>query len=199
MSSIDYYFSTISPYAYLAGTRLAEIAEKHGAVVRYKPLDMIALFERTGGKALPERHPSRIAYRAQELPRQAAKLGLPLNLTPAYFPTNAAPSNYAVIAAQEAGGGDLAQLAHAFGRAVWAEEKDIASDEVITACLREAGFDPGLAMSGLLTGAEIYARNLDEAVAAGAFGAPFYVTDDDARFWGQDRLVDLDAHLEAQR
>ena len=30
---------------------------------------------------------------------------------------------------------------------------------------------------------------------AGAFGAPFYVTDDDQRFWGQDRLDDLDAYL----
>ncbi len=58
-----------------------------------------------------------------------------------------------------------------------------------------AGFDPALADSGLLAGAETYARNLEEAVEAGAFGAPFYVVDDGARFWGQDRLEDLDLHL----
>lgn len=198
MAHIDYYFSTISPYAYLAGTRLHDIAQKHGATLRYKPLDLVALFHRTGGKALPERHPNRLEYRAQELPRQAAKLGMAFNLHPAHVPTNTAPSNYAVIAAQEAGGGDLAQLAFSFGRAAWAEDKDIADDAVITKCLEAAGFDAGLSMSGLLTGAEIYSRNLDEAVAAGAFGAPFYVTDDDARFWGQDRLSDLDAHLAAR-
>ncbi|MGB7270919.1 MAG: 2-hydroxychromene-2-carboxylate isomerase, partial [Albidovulum sp.] len=29
----------------------------------------------------------------------------------------------------------------------------------------------------------------------GVFGAPFYITGDDERFWGQDRLDDLDLHL----
>jgi len=29
----------------------------------------------------------------------------------------------------------------------------------------------------------------------GAFGAPFFITDTDERFWGEDRLDDLDAYL----
>jgi 2-hydroxychromene-2-carboxylate isomerase len=106
-----------------------------------------------------------------------------------------APSSYAIIAAQKAGGGDLGALAHSFMRACWAEEKNIADDDVVRACLSAAGFDPSLADSGLLVGAEEYAANLEEAVNRGVFGAPFYVTDTDQRFWGQDRLADLDAHL----
>jgi 2-hydroxychromene-2-carboxylate isomerase len=46
-----------------------------------------------------------------------------------------------------------------------------------------------------LSGAETYATNLEEAVAAGVFGAPFYVVDSGQSFWGQDRLEDLDLHL----
>ena len=80
-------------------------------------------------------------------------------------------------------------------RAVWAEEKNIAEGEVIQACLAEAGFDPKLADSGLLRGAEVYEANLEEAVGRGVFGAPFYVTEDEQRFWGQDRLADLVRHL----
>lgn len=57
MSHIDYYFSTISPYTYLAGKRLEEIAAAHGAAIRYRPLDIIALFARTGGTPPAERHP----------------------------------------------------------------------------------------------------------------------------------------------
>ena len=83
----------------------------------------------------------------------------------------------------------------AFTRACWAEEKDIAQDDVIRASLTSAGFDAGLADSGLLAGAEVYTQNLEDAVKAGAFGAPFYVTEDGARFWGQDRIEDLDLHL----
>lgn len=198
MAHIDYYFATISPNAYLAGTRMEAVAARHGASVTYKPLDIMALFARTGGTPPAERHPSRQEYRLQELRRQAAKNGMPITLKPAHFPTNPAPSAYAVIAAQSAGGGDLGALVFALTRACWAEEKDIADDGVIRACLSAAGFDPGLADRGLLAGAEAYARNLEDAVSAGVFGAPFYVVDDGERFWGQDRIADLDAHLGAR-
>ena len=197
MAHIDYYLSTISPNCYLAGVRLEEIARRHGATLTYKPLDIMGLFARTGGLPPGQRHPNRQAYRLQELRRQSAKTGLALNLTPAHHPTNPAPSSYALIAAQAAGGGDLGQLAHSLLRACWAEEKDVADDAVIRAALTEAGFDAGLADSGLLSGAETYAANLEEAVGAGVFGAPFYLVGSEA-FWGQDRLEDLDAFLSAQ-
>lgn len=194
MGQIDYYFATFSPFTYLAGTRLEEIAARHGAQIAYKPFDIAACFGRTGGQPPKDRHPNRQEYRLQDLARQSKKLGLPLNLKPAHFPTNPAPSSYAFIAAQKAGGGDLGALAHGFTRAVWAEERDIADDAVIRDLLEKTGFDPGLADSGLLVGAETYAANLEEAVERGVFGAPFYIVGDQ-RFWGQDRLEDLDLHL----
>ena len=80
-------------------------------------------------------------------------------------------------------------------RAVWVEDKDIAQDDVIRDCLSKAGFDPDLADKGLMTSADTYASNLEDAVAKGAFGAPFFITDTDERFWGEDRLADLDAYL----
>lgn len=195
MPHIDYFFAPISPFTYLAGTRLEGIASRHGATITYKPLDIMALFARTGGLPPKDRHPNRQAYRLQEIRRQAAKLGMPINLKPAFWPANGAPAAYAMIAAQRAGGGDLGALVHSFPRAVWAEDRNIAESEVIRDCLAKAGFDPDLADRGMFTGAEIYEANLEEAVARGVFGAPFYVTDKDERFWGQDRLDDLDLHL----
>lgn len=195
MAHIDYFFATISPFTYLNGTRVEEIAAKHGATVAYKPLDIMALFAATGGVPPKDRHPNRQAYRLQDMRRRAAITGLPLNMKPAHWPTNMAPSGYAIIAAQTAGGGDLGKLVHSFGAACWAEDRDIATDEVIRDCLQSAGFDAALADSGLLTGAETYARNLEEAVSRGVFGAPFFITDQDERLWGQDRLDDLDAVL----
>ena len=197
MARIDYYFATLSPYCYLAGTRLEEVARKHGAQIAYKPFDIVQGFARTGGVVPKDRHPSRIEYRAQELPRQAKKLGLPFNLKPAHWPTNGAPSAYAFIAAQNAGGGDLGLLAHAITRAVWAEEKDVADEAVIRDCLTGAGFDPALADKDLLQSADTYSRNLEDAVEAGVFGAPFYVIDGQ-RFWGQDRIEDLDLYLQGK-
>lgn len=199
MTKIDYYFSTVSPYTYLAGTRLEQIAQKHGVHITYKPLDIVALFARTGGIHPQERHPSRKDYRLQELRRQSDKAGLALNLAPAFWPTNTAPSSYAIIAAQNAGGGDLGALVHGVTAACWTQDLDIADEAVIRACLAGAGFDPELVNSGMLAGAETYVRNLEDAIAAGAFGAPFYITDADERFWGQDRLDDLDWYLQSIR
>ena len=195
MTHINYYFSTISPWAYLAGNRLEKIVARHGCTVTYKPVDIVALFPRSGGLPLPQRHESRQAYRLQELDRAQKKTGLPLTVNPAHFPTNAAPSSYAIIAAQAAGGGDTGKLVQAVLRSIWADEKDIADDGVIRDCLTEAGFDPAIADQGLLLGAETYAKNLEEAAADGVFGSPFYVVDGAAHFWGQDRLDDLDLHL----
>jgi len=194
MPHIDYYFATLSPFTYLCGNRVAEIAEKHGATVTYKPLDIMALFARTGGTPPPQRHPNRQEYRLQDLTRRSALAGLPLNLKPAHWPTNAAPSSYAIIAAQNAGG-DVGKLVHSFGAACWAENRDIAQDDVVRDCLTKAGFDPALADKDMVASADAYAANLEDAVVGGAFGAPFFITDTDQRFWGQDRLDDLDAYL----
>jgi 2-hydroxychromene-2-carboxylate isomerase len=46
----------------------------------------------------------------------------------------------------------------------------------------------------MLMGAEIFAKNTEEAVQRNVFGAPSYVVGDQV-FWGQDRLAHLDAHL----
>ncbi len=194
MPQIDYFFGTVSPFAYLAGIRLEAIAAAQGAAIRYKPVDLGALFARTGGLALKDRHESRRAYRLQELRRQARKAGLPLNERPAHWPTNPAPSSYAIIAAQRAGGGDLGRLVHGLMAACWAEEKDIAEDGTIREALGAAGFAPDLAERGMLAAAEEYAANGEEAAERGVFGAPFYIVGEE-RFWGQDRLDDLEAHL----
>ncbi|TDT75285.1 2-hydroxychromene-2-carboxylate isomerase [Litoreibacter halocynthiae] len=194
MPHIDYYFATLSPYTYMAGTRLEEVVAKHGATITYKPLDIMALFARTGGTPPPQRHPNRQEWRLQEMRRTAKKLELPINLKPAYWPVNPAPSSYAIIAAQAAGG-DVGALVHAFTRACWAEDRDIAEDSVVRDVLEKSGFDPALADKGLLAGAEQYGRNLEDAVLAGVFGAPTYITDGDERFWGQDKIDDLDLHL----
>ncbi len=194
LRQIDYYFAPMSPFTYLAGDGLEEIAARQDCVIRYIPLDAPALFPRTGGQVLAERHPSRNAYRLQELRRQAKKRGLPLLMPPPFFPVNPAPASYAIIAAAKAGGGDLAGLVQSFPRAVWADGRDIADDEVVKDLLARHGFDPSVADRYMLAAAETYANNLEEAVSRGVFGVPFYIVGDE-RFWGQDRLDDLDLYL----
>ena len=194
MVQIDYVFATISPFCYLAGARLEEIAARHGASVRYMPINAPALFPRMGGQALADRHDSRKVYRLQELRRWSLRLGMRLDVKPLYFPAHPAPSSYAVIAAAALGGGDLAGLVQAFPRAVWAEGRNIADEAVVQEIVAAHGFDPKAVERGMFAAAETYSDNLEEAVARGVFGVPFYLVGE-SRFWGQDRLDDLDQHL----
>ena len=94
-------------------------------------------------------------------------MGKPLDLAPPFFPVNPAPSSYAVITAARLGGGDLAGLVQAFPRAVWAEGRNVAEDEVIKEILAKYGFDPAISDRYMLQAADSYARNLDEAVQRG--------------------------------
>ena len=91
MAHIDYYFSTISPYTYLAGLRFETVAKTHGASVAYKPMDLMAVFGRTGGVPPKERHPARLELRAQEMRRLAKKLDLPMDLDPPFRAVNPRP------------------------------------------------------------------------------------------------------------
>ena len=194
MPHIDYYFATISPFTYLSGTRPGDIAKKHGATITYKPVDIMGLFSRTGGTPPKDRHPNRQEYRLQDMARRAKVTNDPLNLKPMFWPTNGAPSAYAIIAAQNTGA-DVAELVKAYGAACWAQERDISQDDVVRDCLEKCGFDPALADKDMMNSADTFAKNLEDAVLAGAFGAPFFITDTDQRFWGEDRIDDLDAYL----
>ena len=104
---------------------MENIAEKVRASIHYRPLDVVLLFGRTGGVALPDRHPSRLDYRAQDLTRRAAMLEMPFHLKPAHVPTNPAPASNAIIAAQNAGNGNLEGLVQGILRAVRAEKRTL--------------------------------------------------------------------------
>jgi len=194
MAHIDYYTFPLSPYAYLAGDRLEQVAQKHGATVAYKPFALMTIFEETGTPPPPKRHPSLMTYRAQELTRISKKLGMPFNLNPAHWPTNPTPACHAIIAAQDAGGGDVGGLVQSLLKACWAQEKDISQVDVVKACLEANGFDAALTESDAEASAAIFAANTKEASQSGVFGTPTYVVGEEV-FFGQDRLDYLDDHL----
>ena len=193
MHTIRYYFSLASPFAYLAGARLEKIAEAHSCEVDYRPIDFPAVGAETGWTPLPKRHPSRLAYREQDLRRIAAREGMKFNLRPAYWPVDTLPASRALIAAEIAEF-RIASVVRAFMRALWAEERDISDPETVDAILRDNGIAPNLTASHLDVAEQRYRSNSANAPGEGVFGVPFYVVGEH-RFWGQDRLADLDRTL----
>ena len=193
LAHIDYYFSVLSPFTYLAGDRLEQVAAKHGVAIAYKPVNVRKLFAEMGGTPPGERHIARQEYRLQDLKHLQKASGLPINLHPTHWPTDQKPASAMIVAAAKTGQ-DAGKLAQAVLRAVWAEEKDIADGDTLVEIAQSAGIDLEAVKPHLAEGAAAFETLTAEAKEAGAFGSPFYIVDGE-RFWGQDRLDHLDTHL----
>lgn len=197
--TIDYYFSLMSPWAYIGHTPFMEIARRHGIEVNYKPVFLGRVFAETGGLPLAQRHPARQRYRLVELQRWREKRGLTFNIKPKYWPFEVNLVDRFVIAVTVAGKDADPFLRRAF-KALWEEERDLGNPLVLAELAEAAGLDSASLMdvaTGSTTEA-IYALNLENAVAGDVFGSPAYVLDGEV-FWGQDRLDLLDDALTSGR
>lgn len=197
--TIPYYFSVISPWAYLGHAEFVALAKRREVAIDYRPVDLGRLFAETGGLPLAKRHPARQRYRMVELQRWRARRDIPLVLRPKYWPFNASLADRLIIAVAQSGADVETYLPFVF-RAAWAEQQDGADREVLAAILDRNGLDA----AGLLPAAESapviaqYEKNLEEAIAAGVFGSPTYVLEGE-NFWGQDRLDLLEEALASRR
>jgi 2-hydroxychromene-2-carboxylate isomerase len=199
MAEIDYYFTLVSPFAYLGHRALLDLAEAKRVTLRYKPVMLGKVFENSGAVPLAQRPKPRQDYRFLELQRWRARRGLPLNLKPKHFPSNPALADKSVIALAEAGRNPGAYAESVF-RACWAEERDIADRAVLAETLAAAGHDPDAMLRAAESEAvqRTYEANTAEAVRINAIGSPTYVLNGEV-FWGQDRLELLADALESGR
>ena len=194
---VEYYFTPVSPWAYLGHERFLAIAAAAGAAVEYKPTDYGKVFPISGGLPLAKRAPQRQAYRLFEMKRWSAHLGRPLNLHPKHFPVSADLASRMIVAAEQ-DGQDVGGLLGAIMHAVWDAERDV-SDAATLIALAEA---QGLDGRALLVAADTeavrmaYEAHTEDAIAAQVFGAPTYIYRGEP-FWGQDRLDFLERALAA--
>lgn len=197
--SIDYYFSSNSPWTYIGHDFFMEIAQRHALKVNFKPVSLARVFPETGGLPLAERPAVRRRYRLVELQRWRDRRGLHFNIKPKHFPFDPTLADRAIVALA-AQGLDPARFMRLVFEGVWVEERDLADEGVVAACLDEAGYDAFAILDAARgqTVEAIYALNLQNALAADVFGAPSYVLDGEV-FWGQDRLSLLDDALSSGR
>lgn len=188
MSTVDYYFSLLSPYAYLGHAALLAMARDNGVTLSYRPVRIFELFAANGGLPLGQRAPARQRYRLLELQRWREHRGLPLNLQPRFFPVDPSLADRAAIVLAEAGA-DAATYVDAGFRAIWADDRDIADRAVVAELLRDTGHDAQavLAAADGEDAAARYQANTAAAIATDLPGLPGYVLQGEA-FWGQDRI-----------
>lgn len=187
-AKVDYFFSMVSPWAYIGHDAFHEMVARHDVTVNYKPVALVEVFERTDTPMLPQRHQTRRDYRMLELQRWRARRGLDFKLQPAHWPFPFAPADRMVIAIVQDGGNPAAFMRAVFG-AIWEQNRDLSSPDALANVAAAVGLDGSALVRAADTDATgaAYGANTEEFVVLGGFGAPVYALNGEI-FWGQDRI-----------
>ncbi len=197
-SAIDFYFDFSSPYSYIASEWIEAVAARHGRTLNWHAILLGATFQAAELKS-PVAHPIKREYAMRDFARSARFAGLPYTM-PAKFPIptqNAARVFWWLhdTRAPEA----AVAWAHAGLRAVFTQGVDLSDTAALRATLQAAGIDAAAAEAVYTDPLwkERLKRENDAAIAAGVFGAPFFIVDGEP-FWGNDRRAQLEAWLSGQ-
>lgn len=196
---IAYYFTVVSPWAYIGHDLFTRVARKHGATIDYRPVNLGEVFPQSGGLPLTKRHPLRVAYRTMELKRWREKRGLNFALKPKGWPFNPMLADCVALALSARGEDPNVYLSNAF-RAAFERELDMSDAANVAAVLTDAGHHADVLIADAQSQPirDAYAANNKAALDAGVFGSPSFVLDGEV-FWGQDRIEALDDALTSGR
>ena len=183
--TVTFYYDYGSPTCYLAWTQLPAICDKHGASLVRKPVLLGGIFKATGNST-PVAIPAKAAWMMADISRFAAHYGVPFSKAP-NFPFNSVPSMRGAIWASTLS--KLEDYDKALFEAAWVNQVDIGNVDILKEVVGASGLDAEAFAAAIQT--DGIKRGLidttNEAVAAGAFGAPTFVVDG-VMHWGQDRL-----------
>jgi len=198
--SVRVYFDFISPYSYLALTRLAAFGVHHDVTWEPAPVFYAALLDANALVGPAETRTKR-RYTLTDILRAAALLDVPLVGPPAHPFRSLEALRVATLFADDDRALDLAV---ALASACWGEGRDLTDWNVLAEIVGRAGLASPAAAG--TTAADLAARAsapavkqaLQErtaaAIAAGVFGVPTFELEGEL-FWGHDRLDHLAARL----
>ena len=182
MTSIDFWFDPISPYAYLAFERLPEAFAGLSYNVAYRPIVFAALLKHFEHKGPAEIEPKR-AWTFRQVHWLAHRAGVTLD-TPVRHPFNPIALSRLAWATAPAGTTPGRHTCESILRHVWIGGGDAEAPERLAALRQQLAprLDPaGDEAKQLLRAAT------DAAIARGLFGVPT-IGVDDKLFWGFDAL-----------
>ena len=195
MPHIDFWFDFISPYAYFGFLRIEELAARHGATLRLRPVLFAALLNEHGQLG-PAEIPSKRDHTFRDILRYAALNDIELT-GPAAHPFN--PITALRCSLPEVAGDDQARVVRTLFVACWSARADLGTPENVARVLDGAGL-PGAALVNRTRDPKVKAalkQEVNLALQRGVFGVPTADCDGEL-FWGNDRLDMLSLRLQGK-
>lgn len=192
---IDFYFDFSSPYSYIANEWIDALAARHGRVVRRRAILLGVTFQAAELKS-PVSHPLKRDYALRDFARSARFEGLPY-LMPSTFPIPTQNAARVFWWLQETRGPEAAAAwTRSAFRAFFTRDIVLSDPVALKALLAESGVDAEAAEAAWND--SVWKDRLkqanEQAIAAGVFGAPFFVIDGEP-FWGNDRKLQMERWL----
>lgn len=186
---LDYFYSFRSPYSYLSAPRVFALPERFDVAVRFHGVIPMAM----RGQAVPR---AKRMHTIRDVAREARRLSMPFGRI--HDPIGEGAMRCLLVGAHATRAGRARELVLAAGQGIWSEAVDVATDAGLRQVCERAGLDWADCSAALTDPAlrEQVERDTQALADLGMWGVPVVVLRGEP-FWGQDRIEDLEAALEA--
>jgi 2-hydroxychromene-2-carboxylate isomerase len=199
MPTLEFFYDCSSPWTYLAFHRIEEVAARGNAELIWKPILVGGVFNAVNSSVYESRSnpvPAKAAYAKKDQQSWARFYGLRIG-SPPVFPVNSVKAMRAAFVAQEHG--KISPFSRAVFETYWGDLQDISQDDVLRGIVERVGLDWTEVKTKIAS--DEYKKklrdNVDELIARGGFGSPTMYVDHDDMYFGNDRLVLVEAALAA--
>jgi len=193
---LEFHFDFISPYSYLASTRLPHLDAEHGVSVSYHPFNLVELMQQVGNRPTTLECRNKGLYVDADLRRWARLYQVDCAATPYWPRIDFAELGRGALAAIDEGRG--ADYINAVYAALFGQPLDLGQRPLLLGVLDRAGF-AGAELLQRAAAPEYVARlqgNTAAAARRGVFGSPTLFVGEEM-FFGNDRLEFVTGALRA--
>jgi 2-hydroxychromene-2-carboxylate isomerase len=197
MKTLEFFYDVGSPWTYLAFSKIETLAAEHAARLVFRPILVGGVFNAVNEDVYRMRaspNPRKARYHAKDLQDWAQLYGLTIRW-PSVFPLNSVKAMRAALAAEERE--RLVPWSRACFEAYWGRDEDLSQDPVLERLAVRVGLEPAWLMEriGKPEIKERLRANTDELVARGGFGSPTMFLNRTDMYFGNDRLILVEAAL----
>ncbi|MDP3658901.1 2-hydroxychromene-2-carboxylate isomerase [Phenylobacterium sp.] len=191
---IEFFFDCSSPWTYLAFEAIQPLAAEFGADLIWRPILVGGIFNAINPTAdIRNRPPSpaaKSAYVRKDIGDWEKALGVTIRFLPTGHPVNSVKVMRACMVLLDSAPPKLVGFARSAFQAYFTDDRDLSTDAVVEDLFRQADLDPAgmFAKIGEQGVKDALRRNVDEAMARGAFGSPTMYLDGDDMYFGVDRI-----------
>jgi 2-hydroxychromene-2-carboxylate isomerase len=197
MRNLEFFFDCSSPWTYLAFENVQRLRQRIDFAIEWRPFLVGGVFNTVNASVYENRAnpvPVKARYYQKDLRDWARYTGITIG-SPPVFPVNSVKAMRGAFVALEHG--CLEAYARRVFQRYWGELQDISQDAVLREIVAACGLPVDEYFDKIASAPykDRLRENTDELIKRGGFGSPTMFLDRDDMYFGNDRLILVEAAL----